>query len=230
VREAREARAETLRGRAAKAREKSSEAYKAAFAMADQIPLGQPILVGHHSEKRDWSYREKIASKYGKAAQLAALAGALDRMADSAERDTTIYADNLDPVGELDAKIAKLEAQRENIKAHNREQKRKGLPVAPAYKLANLGAEIRRNKTRRDQVAAIKARKYVETKFSEVTVIEDPELARVMIVFPGKPPPAILSRLRSSGFHWAPSKGSWMRQLSSGAVALAKQIAKGATE
>lgn len=28
--------------------------------MASVIPMGQPILVGHHSEKRDRNYRNKI--------------------------------------------------------------------------------------------------------------------------------------------------------------------------
>ncbi len=31
--------------------------------MASVIPMGQPILVGHHSEKRDRRYRERIGNK-----------------------------------------------------------------------------------------------------------------------------------------------------------------------
>ena len=38
----------------------SDAAYKQARKMADVIPMGQPILVGHHSEKRDRAYRARI--------------------------------------------------------------------------------------------------------------------------------------------------------------------------
>jgi hypothetical protein len=59
-----EARAET----AAKA---SAMAYSQAHSMAEAIPFGQPILIGHHSEKRDRAYRGKIHSRFGQAFGLA---------------------------------------------------------------------------------------------------------------------------------------------------------------
>ena len=34
--------------------------------MADIIPMGQPIIIGHHSEKRDRNYRARIQGKYEK--------------------------------------------------------------------------------------------------------------------------------------------------------------------
>jgi hypothetical protein len=37
--------------------------------MVEYIPLGQPILVGHHSEKRDRNFRAKIHSTMGQAVQ-----------------------------------------------------------------------------------------------------------------------------------------------------------------
>ena len=37
--------------------------------MAECIPFGQPILVGHHSEKRDRNFRSKIHSIMGKSVQ-----------------------------------------------------------------------------------------------------------------------------------------------------------------
>lgn len=57
-RERREARAEKLREWAAKRDAKSAAGFQAARTVADGIPLGQPILVGHHSEKR---HRRDIA-------------------------------------------------------------------------------------------------------------------------------------------------------------------------
>lgn len=47
-----EARRERLEGRAADAAKRSDAAWEASHAATAGIPLGQPILVGHHSEKR----------------------------------------------------------------------------------------------------------------------------------------------------------------------------------
>ena len=39
---------------------KAKQVFNHAHNMADAIPFGQPILVGHYSEKRDRNYRDKI--------------------------------------------------------------------------------------------------------------------------------------------------------------------------
>jgi hypothetical protein len=50
TRERREARAARLREWADKREAKSTAAFDAVRQIADNIPMGQPILVGHHSE------------------------------------------------------------------------------------------------------------------------------------------------------------------------------------
>jgi Spy/CpxP family protein refolding chaperone len=57
-RERRLRKAERLRGWAAKRTAKSAAAFESARVVADGIPMGQPILVGHHSERR---HRRDIA-------------------------------------------------------------------------------------------------------------------------------------------------------------------------
>jgi len=54
--ERREKRIETAQQRALKNETESNFLYKKAKEMASMIPLGQPILVGHHSEKGDRNY------------------------------------------------------------------------------------------------------------------------------------------------------------------------------
>ncbi len=61
------AKAERAEMLAEKADRRSDELYNSAKDMASVIPFGQPILVGHHSEKRDRNYRAKIEAKFGKA-------------------------------------------------------------------------------------------------------------------------------------------------------------------
>lgn len=59
-------RAERAEKRAEKAQQRSNSLYNSASEMASAIPMGQPILVGHHSEKRDRRYRERIHNTMGK--------------------------------------------------------------------------------------------------------------------------------------------------------------------
>ena len=54
----RQARIERYQQRAEKAQQHSQDAYDASNRAVEHIPLGQPILVGHHSEKR---HRRAIA-------------------------------------------------------------------------------------------------------------------------------------------------------------------------
>lgn len=62
-----ENRAERAEHSAEKADAKSDALYSYAKKMADIIPFGQPILVGHHSEKSDRNFRNKIHNTFGKA-------------------------------------------------------------------------------------------------------------------------------------------------------------------
>lgn len=60
-------RAGRFEDRADTADSRSDALYKRAHTMADAIPFGQPILVGHYSEGRDRRFREKIYNTFGKA-------------------------------------------------------------------------------------------------------------------------------------------------------------------
>lgn len=62
-----ETRAERAEKRAENAEKVSDALYKRATEMSSAIPFGQPILVGHHSEKRDRNYRQRIHNTFGKA-------------------------------------------------------------------------------------------------------------------------------------------------------------------
>ncbi len=44
-------------------------------------------------------------------------------------------------------------------------------------------------------------------------VVENVDVNRVQIVFPGKPEEAVRAVLKQNGFRWARSEGAWQRQL-----------------
>ena len=203
MRESRENRAERLSERAEKKRKEADAITSQAMKMASVIPMGQPILIGHHSERRDRNYREKIGNKMRKGAELADYAEELERRARASARNTAIYADALDPVADIDAKIAKLEVERNALKA--REHK--------SWELTNIGANIRRLKLRRESLAKMKATDKSERVVNGVKVIENPDIARIQLVFNGKPSDDVREELKYNGFRWAPSENAWQRNL-----------------
>ena len=164
-RERREARADRLRGWAETREQKSAAGFEHARKIADGIPLGQPILVGHHSESH---HRRDIARIDGgmragiehaaKAREMASKADEIERQAENA-----IYSDDPDAIERLTEKIAGLEAERERQKALNvayrnaHRAELKAEPSAyqrsimvpfPAYSLQNLGGNITRCRQR----------------------------------------------------------------------------------
>ncbi|MFW9890062.1 MAG: DUF3560 domain-containing protein [Candidatus Thorarchaeota archaeon] len=58
--------AERHEARSKRAMFEAKQHHKEAKQMMDVIPMGQPILVGHHSERADRRYRERIHKKEGK--------------------------------------------------------------------------------------------------------------------------------------------------------------------
>ena len=120
------AKAERFRERAEKARAESAASAASAHRMADIIPFGQPILVGHHSEGRHRRDIERIHRGYERASEAQEKAEYYDRRAENAENGHVISSDDPDAVPKLRAKLAEMEAQRERIKAENREARAAG--------------------------------------------------------------------------------------------------------
>lgn len=92
-------RAERLDGRAERLAGEATSASAAAHRIMDMIPSGQPVLVGHHSEKRHRRDLGRIDSAMGKAVQAHRDSEATARAADSAratvaQMDSPRYVQN----------------------------------------------------------------------------------------------------------------------------------------
>lgn len=192
------------------------------------IPLGQPVISGHHSERRhrraiDKAHaamdravgHEKMASHHAQAAS--SIRTALDR---------SIFSDDPDAVEALEAKLAGLEAQRAEIKAVNALlRKNKDDEAAkvraravsrfvepngtvPAYKARNLGGEITRCRKR---IAEVKARAAKVAKAEAaggcVVTCGGGSGDWCSVTFAEKPEREILAALRAADFRW--SAPSW---------------------
>jgi len=117
--ERRQARIDRLHQRADNTASAANQAYETARKMASVIPLGQPILVGHHSEKRDRNYRKRIWKKQDQSCALSAKAKRLAERATAAENNTAISSDDPEAVQRLKEKLESLETHQSRMKAIN---------------------------------------------------------------------------------------------------------------
>ena len=176
-RERREAKADRLREWADKREVKAEAGFKKADDIADMIPFGQPILIGHHSEGRARRDQDRIQSGMRSGIENSRKADDFRRRADGIERaaDNAVYSDDTDAIERLEERIAEREAERDRIKAFNASARKGELDLSiltpkeqekilgiakvasyqlgkggafPGYHLTNLGATIRKDKKR----------------------------------------------------------------------------------
>lgn len=242
--ERQEARRERLEARAERAKEKAAAAYKRADLSeeATGIPFGQPILVGHHSEKRHRKVLERADNAMRTAVSETKKAQHYAGMAESVG-SAGVSSDDPNGVEKLREKVAELEARQARMKAANDAWRKAGNkagrnadgvwiePPYASYQLSNNSAVIRSTKDRIAQLerAATAVTKTVETNIG-VTLVENAEANRVQLIFPGKPAPETIKLLKSQGFRWAPSEGAWQRLLNNAGRWAARYVIDRLTE
>ena len=101
-----EARKEYSEKKAAAARAESSARWDESRKMASRIPFGQPILVGHHSERADRAYRDRIFKTGEKAYEAGKKADYYEEKAEATGRGGT-SADDPDAIKKLEEKLGK---------------------------------------------------------------------------------------------------------------------------
>lgn len=169
TREKRLAKAERLREWADGRDGKADAAYQGVKSITERIPFGQPILVGHHSERGARADQRRIENGMDKFCEHNAKAGEMRSRADNIERQArgAIYSDDTDALERLAAKVASLEAQRDAMKARNadyRKAHRDELKALTAYgrdralphqgyELTNLGSTIRTARKRLEDLS-----------------------------------------------------------------------------
>ena len=249
------ARRERYHELAAKARKEGNSRINQAKKMAELIPFGQPILVGHHSEGRDRRFRGRIHDNFGKGFALLEKAEHYQRKATTESR--AISSDDPAAVKKLKEKLELLEKSQEMMKRGNaiiRKHQKAGYDTQrqalidagfnektatemltpdfcgrvgfPGYALTNNNSEIKRVKDRLAILEKQSARETRETEYNGFTVREDTEENRIMFFFPGKPDTTTRDLLKSRAFKWSPRRGAWVRQWTGNAVYDAREIIK----
>lgn len=219
-----DARAERLSGAAQKKRADAAASFERSTALVAGIPGGQPVLVGHHSERRHRKALDRSWAALGAAVEAEKRADELARRA-AAVGSAGISSDDPRAIELLTEKLEALVAQREGIKAANKAARAAGKPGIPAYKLTNLGATIRQTEQRLAELRARKSLASFEDEEGDGWCISaDVPANRLAIYLNERTDDRGLVKLRSCGFKWAPSCARWQRQLTSGAVVAARDV------
>ncbi len=199
-----QAKADRYRELAEKSRAEEETTLSRARELAEVIPLGQPILVGHHSEKKHRNHIDKVHNTYGKAFALGDKATYYEDKADSTENNNAISGDDPEAIAKLKAKIAEI--------------------ATNPHKSVNTAANIRRLKKRVDMIEKRRQQTTTTTEVKGMTVIDNVELNRLQLIFPGKPGADMRDMLKRRGFRWAPNEGAWQRHRSNGAIYATREI------
>ena len=224
----REARYNRLLAAAEKAEREGKASRDQAHKMAECIPFGQPILVGHYSEGRDRNFRARIHSKYRKGFELAQKAEEYRSRAASAEDNNAIYSDDPQATDKLTDKAAELKAEQAEMKRINAalrkganfdtlemsEEHRAELLVIervqayyqplkkgfPPYMLTGINAKIKAAEKRAEIVERLHATPDKDEELNGVKIEWRAGENRIRLYYPGRVPADTFKLLRQHGY------------------------------
>jgi len=236
--------------KAVKAEAASRQQYQQVREMASAIPLGQPILVGHHSEQRDRSFRKRIHQKFGKAVQLQDKADYYREKARTIAGNQAIFSDDPQALDKLRGRLKELQDNQHFMKQANQCIKKKdreaflALPHATGalwaelarpdkmgvtgfapYSLRNNNATIRRLQRRIEQLQRLEAAPVIDEQLNGLCIFQNNAAGRLQMLFSQKPPQELIAELKRHGFRWCRSQQAWQRHISPNAIYCARLIA-----
>ncbi len=232
-RERLERKIENRREWAIKAEARAEQHYATSNRLVENIPFGQPILVGHHSEsshrrtlERSRNHMFAMVDENKKAALHESKAAGIEN-----QLDRCVFSDDENAIEAITERLAANEARRERMKRVNalyRKGDSEGLAALglnldsiraslkdayswcqqphPAYELSNLGQRISGDKKRIETIKMQNARKERAEAAGGVAIVRGAQ-GYAQVTFAEKPDYSVIRALKDAGFHW--SGGSW---------------------
>lgn len=223
--------------KAAKLKQQSASLQTQADQLLSAIPPGQPILIGHHSEKKDRNYRDKIHNKFRQANEAWKKAVYYDQVALAAAQNTAISSDDPQAIEKLQQRIADLQSWQQFMKQANQCIRKKdkdtflqcpntspalwellnttdcmGDKGYPPYKLSNNNQNIKRLEARLQSLQKVLPVEKEKT-VNGITIVLNEEANRVQLVFPAKPAENVRHALKKHGFRFSYTESAWQRHL-----------------
>jgi len=201
--------------------------------MLSGIPMGQPILVGHHSENAHRNLLKRSWNAMDKSVELSQKSEYYAEKAESTKNNNSISSDNPEAIDLLKEKLEKLELERTKIKEFNKKARKEKKDTHPTWVLSNLSQNISSVKKRIEHLGRLNSIEETEEKINGVVLKVNKEDNRVQLFFDGKPEEEIRTKLKRNGFRWSPYNGCWQRQLNAWAIKLSRDLlneSKGGSE
>lgn len=192
-----------------KAEERSAQYSNSTANRILAMTPGQPIIMGHHSEKKARRLHEKAWQDIGKSIEEDKKSKYYKDRADSVENSKVIYNDDPNATKKLKEKLEYLEKQRELIKEDEDHT---------SWQLQNIGARIRETKRRIARLEKLEEIEFKNIEFTGGKAIHNKDINRIQLIFDGIPDEDIRTALKNKGFHWSRREGAWQREFNENTI------------
>lgn len=181
-----------------------------------QMTPGQPILIGHHSEKKHRRLIKKVQDDIRKSIEEDEKSKFYENRVRTIEKAKVIYSDDPQAIEKLKEKLLRLENQRASIKAREHS----------TWELTNIGASIRETKRRIERLERQENMEFKEVKLKDGKVTHNKEINRIQFLFDNIPDEEIRRQLKSHGFHWSKYEKAWQREFNQNCIRATNIIIK----
>ncbi len=199
--ERKEYKKELYQERIEQAEQRSQAHYERQNKILSAIPMGQPIIVGHHSEKRHRNDLKRMDNEMRKSIQESEKADYYRNNVESIDNNNAISSDDPKAIEKLQAKIKELEEAKIEVKARPHEW----------YELPYLNAEIRRLKDRIKEIQELEELQFEDITFTGGKAILNREINRLQLLFDTIPDEETRTILKRHGFKWSRYEQAWQR-------------------
>ena len=178
---------------------------------------GQPILVGHHSEKKHRRLIEKANNDIRNSIKEDNKSKYYEDKAKNIDNSQVIYNDDPNAIEKLKDKLEYLEKQRELIKADENHS---------TWQLQNIGARIREIKRRIQSLEKLENIEFEEKEFGGGRIVQNKDINRIQIIFDNIPNEEIRNHLKHNGFHWSRKECAWQRLFNEQTIKVTNRLLK----
>lgn len=214
--ERRKQRIERYKELSMKAQERSSRYSNSNANRILQIAPGQPILVGHHSEKKHRKLIKRAQDDIRKSIEEDNKSKFYKERVITAENSKVIYSDDPQAINKLKKKLERLENERASIKAREHS----------TWELTNIGATIRETKKRIERLEKLDNIDFKEINLENGKVIHNKEINRIQFLFDNIPDEETRKTLKSHGFRWSRYEKAWQREFNFNCIRATRSIVK----
>lgn len=188
--------------------------------------MGEPVKIGHHSEKRHRKLLERADNDMKSSFEHFETANYYESKIKSVNSNTTINSDDPEALQKLKDKLEKAQAEHQGYKDYNKKAKKEGKETFRSYVLQNSNGRMKGIKTRIEilEKQEQKVKDFAESgeikkqNFDSGEVVHNIIENRLQILFDEKPNEEIRAKLKRYGFRWSRNNMAWQRQLTNNAI------------